>query len=101
VNSWSRRSPAGLDRALAGHLDGEPVAQRGDQRLGHRGDLLAVALDGERLAQLEPLLLDLQELLAVGGLQDVGVAQAHDLAVDVEDALPAVVLDPESRRRAR
>jgi hypothetical protein len=59
------------------------------------GDLLAVALDREGLAELEAALLDLEELVALGGLEDVGVAGAQHLAVDVEDAIAVLVLHPE------
>src|SRR5262249_48383880 len=41
------------------------------------------------------LVLDLVDLVAVGGLEDKGLPDAERLAVDLEDLVAVLVLDPE------
>jgi hypothetical protein len=77
------------------HMHVEPVPQRRDQRLLHCRHLVAArVLDLHRVPDVEHPLLDLEELVAGGILEEEGVAYSQRLAVDLENALPAVVLDP-------
>lgn len=62
---------------------------------GERCQLLTLSLDREGLASVQSLPPDLQELVAVGTFDDVGVPRTEDLAVDVEGVLARLVLDPE------
>src|SRR5580765_378126 len=75
-------------------VDREAVTQRGDERLLHGRHLLVAALDRHLVAHGQLLLLDLEELLATGRLEDERVADAKRLAVHLEDAVAAVGLDP-------
>src|SRR5215213_5968898 len=84
-----------FQRIAPGQLDGEPVAQRGDDRLLDRGDLVAAVLDGHGVAGPQQPLLQLHQLVAVPVLDEDGVAHPQDLGVDMEDPLALVVLDPE------
>src|SRR5205823_14923787 len=77
--------------AVVLELDLETVPQRGDERLFDRRDRLAVALDLHRVANMEDLLLSLEELLARWGFQDEGVPDSHRLTVDLEYALTLLV----------
>src|SRR5439155_7360339 len=77
------------------HLDGPPVAQRGDQRLLYRRDgVPARVLDLHRVPYPGHALLDLQQLPAVAIFEDQRLADPQGLAVDLEDPLALVVLDP-------
>src|SRR4051794_17425288 len=87
--------PLDLVLAAVGELDLEAFAQRGDERLAHGGDGVAVALDDHLVADAQLALLDLEELVARGVLELERVAHPQRLAVDLEGLLAGAVLDPE------
>src|ERR1700733_10848124 len=89
------------DVALGGQLatglelDREAIAQRRDQRLLDRRNGVSAAFDLHRVADVELLLLDLEQLLAGRALEDERAPDPGRLAVDLECALAALGLDPE------
>src|SRR3954470_15417204 len=75
-------------------VDGEAVADP-DQRLVHGGGGLAVALDGDLVADAQLALLDPRGLLARAVFEHEGLPGAKRLAVDLVGALSLAILDPE------
>src|ERR1700751_5799905 len=86
--------PLRAELATALDLDRVPIAQRRDQRFLDRRHGVPVAFDLHRVADRELALLDLEDLFPRGRLEDEGLANPHRLAVDLENAIPAVGLDP-------
>src|SRR5262249_35193673 len=84
---------ADLHLAAAGDVDGEPVAEGGEQVLAHLGHVLAVDGDLVGGAERGQLALHLPDLAPGRILEDEPVMQAHHLAVHVQHRLPGLVGD--------
>src|SRR5262249_31593463 len=76
------------------YLDREAVPQRRDQRLLDRRHRVPIALDFHGVADVQLLLLDLEELITRWALQDERLTDAESFSVDLERALPVLGLDP-------
>src|SRR5690606_11606317 len=80
----------------AGDIDRPTLSQRGDKRLLHQGDPVALrVLDLHAVLDAQHALLDLQQLIAVAILKYQRLANAQRLAVNLVHALAIPVLDPE------
>jgi hypothetical protein len=92
-----------LVREVAGRLKPRPVGERDlvpvpdgrEERGPDRGDDPVAVLDVHRVAHREQLLADESTKVAGRVPELKGLAEAQRLAVDEEDPLPVLVLDPE------
>ena len=95
-----------LVREVAGGLKPRPVGERDlvavpdgrEERGADRGDDPVAVLDVHRVAHREQLLADERPDVAGGVPELEGLAEAQRLAVDEEDPVPVLVLDPEISR---
>jgi hypothetical protein len=76
------------------HVYGVALTQRRNQRLLHRRQFVVAALDLHRVVHSKLLLLDLAQLGPIAVLDDHGLSDPQRFAVDLEDSLASVVLDP-------